>query len=69
MTTISPKKDAKFRQKVNQRQSKVFLEQQIYARLENFTPTLLVMFETFRRSADISTPLDFLHNQLATHFR
>ena len=37
-------------QKVNQRQNTVCLEQQIYASSENFTPTLLVMLETFRRS-------------------
>ena len=39
-----------FNQKVNQRQSTICLEQQIYASPENFTPTLLVMLETFRRS-------------------
>ena len=38
-------------QKVNQRQNTVCLEQQIYASPENFTPTLLVVLETFRRSA------------------
>ena len=36
-------------QKVNQRKNTVCLGQQIYASSENFTPTLLVMFETFRR--------------------
>ena len=39
-------------QKVNQRQNTVCLEQQIYASPENFTPTLLVTLETFRRSVD-----------------
>ena len=38
-------------QKVNYRQNTVCLEQQIYASPENFTPTLLVVLETFRRSA------------------
>ena len=37
-------------QKVNQRQNTVCLEQQIYASPENFTPTLLEVLETFRRS-------------------
>mgnify|MGYP006908683105 CR=1 FL=1 len=46
-----PKKNThKMYQKVNQRQNTVFLEQQIYTSPENFTPTLLVMLETFRRS-------------------
>ena len=36
--------------KVNQRPNTVCLEQQIYASPENFTPTLLVMLDTFRRS-------------------
>ena len=40
-------------QKFNQRQNTVCLEQQIYASQENFTPTLLVMLETFRRSVPI----------------
>ena len=38
-------------QKVNQLQNTVCLEQQMYASSENFTPTLLVILETFRRSA------------------
>ena len=38
-------------QKVNQRQNTVCLKQQIYASPEHFTPKLLVMLETFRRSA------------------
>ena len=38
-------------QKVNQQQNTVILEQQIYTSPQNFTPTLLVMLETFRRSA------------------
>ena len=37
-------------QQVNQQQNTVYLEQQIYASPKNFTPTLLVMLETFRRS-------------------
>ena len=37
-------------QKVNQQWNTVCLEQQIYASPENFTPTLLVMLETFSRS-------------------
>ena len=40
-------------QKVNQLQNTVCLQQQIYASPENFTPTLLVMLETFRRSEEI----------------
>ena len=45
MTTILPKKIRKMLdQKVNQWQNTISLEQQIYASLENFTPTLLVMF-------------------------
>ena len=40
-----------FDQKVNQQQKIVCLEQHIYASTENFTPTPLVMLETFRRSA------------------
>ena len=38
-------------QKVNQQQNTVCLEQQTYASPENFTPTLLVMLEIFKRSA------------------
>ena len=41
-------------QKVNQPENTVCLEQQIYASTENFTPTLLVVLETFRRSAHTS---------------
>ena len=37
-------------QKVNQQQNTICLEQQTYASPENFTPTLLVMLETFGRS-------------------
>ena len=40
----------KIDQKANQRQNSICLEQQIYASPENFTPTLLVVLETFRRS-------------------
>ena len=47
-----PKNMQNLDQKVNQRQNTVCLEQQIYASLKNFTPTLLLMLETFRRSAD-----------------
>ena len=43
-------------QKVNQQQNTVCLEHQIYASSENFTLTLLVMLETFRRSAPIHQP-------------
>ena len=39
-----------FNQEVNQRQNTTHLEQQIYSSPENFTPTLLVMLETFKRS-------------------
>ena len=41
----------KLDQKVNKLQNTVCLQQQIYASPENFTPTLLVMLVTFRRSA------------------
>ena len=37
-------------QKVNQQKNTVCLEHQIYASPENFTPALLVILETFRRS-------------------
>ena len=50
---LFPKKYANMDQKVNQRQNTVGLEQQIYASPDNFTPTLLVMLETFRRSAKL----------------
>ena len=36
--------------KVNQRENTVCLKHRIYASPENFTPMLLVMLETFRRS-------------------
>ena len=39
--------------KVNPQQSTVCLEQQICASQENFTPSMLVMLETFRRSVSI----------------
>ena len=48
---LLPKNTRNLDQKVDQRQNTVCLEQQIYASPENFTPTLLVMLETFRRSA------------------
>ena len=41
-------------QKVNQRQNTICLEQKNYASPENFTPTLLVMLETFRMSEYMS---------------
>ena len=47
---LFPKKYANMDEKVNQRQNTVGLEQQIYASPDNFTPTLLVMLETFRMS-------------------
>ena len=50
MTTILPKNIQNLDQKVNQQQNTVCLEQQIYASPENFTPTLFVVLETFRRS-------------------
>ena len=52
-------------QKVNQQQNTVCLEQQIYAGPENFTPTLLVMLETFRRSGHLAKPLTFQMSHLA----
>ena len=48
---LLPKKYAEFGPKVKQWQNTVHLEQQIYASPENFTQTLLVVLETFRRSA------------------
>ena len=52
MTTILPKKSTQnLDHQVKQQQKTVCLEQQIYASPENFTPTLLVMLETCRRSA------------------
>ena len=47
MTTIYFKNTQNFDQKVNQQQNTVYLEQQTYTRPENFTPTLLVILETF----------------------
>ena len=47
---LLPKKNSKFGPKINQRQNTVCLEQHIYASPGNFTPLLLVMLETFRRS-------------------
>ena len=37
-------------QQINSQQNNECLEQQFYANPENFTPALLVMLETFRRS-------------------
>ena len=37
-------------QQINSQQNTEGLEQQFYASPENFTPALLVMLETFRRS-------------------
>jgi hypothetical protein len=48
---LLPKNTQNLDQKDNQRQHTVCLEQQIIASPKNFTPTLLVMLETFRRSA------------------
>ena len=48
---LSKKNGQNFYQKVNQQQHTVCLEPQIYASPENFTPTLLVILETFRWSA------------------
>ena len=48
---LLPKKYAKFGLKIHHRQNTECLEQQIYASPENFTPRLLVMLKTFRRSA------------------
>ena len=51
MTTILPKKNTQnLDQKINQQQNTACSEHQIYASPENFTPTMLVMLETFRRS-------------------
>ena len=47
---LLPKKCKYLDQKVNQRKNTDSLEQQIYASSENFTPTMLVMLKTFRRS-------------------
>ena len=41
----------KMDQQVNPRQDTICLDQQIYSSPENFTPALLLMLETFRRSA------------------
>ena len=51
MTTILPKNTQNLNIK-HQQQNIVCLEQQIYASPENFTLTLLMMLETFRRSGD-----------------
>ena len=56
MTTVIPKNTPNLHQKVNQRQNTVCLEQQIYASPKNFTPTLLVMLETFKRSDQRGLP-------------
>ena len=45
-----PKKYTKYGPKVNQQQNTVFSELQIYASPEKYTPALLPMLETFRRS-------------------
>ena len=45
------KKSVNIRHKINLRQNTVGQEQQIYASKENFTQPLVVMVETFRRSA------------------
>ena len=52
MTTILPPKKIRnfLDQKVNQWQNTEYLEETIYASPQNFTLTLLVMLETFRRS-------------------
>ena len=50
-----PKNTQNLDQKVNQQQNTVCLNQQIYASPHDFTPTLLVMLETFRRSAPYET--------------
>ena len=47
---VLPNKYANCWPKVNQWQNTVCLEQHIYAIPDNFTPTLMVMLETFRRS-------------------
>ena len=54
-------------QKIYQRQNTVCLEQQIYTSPENFTPTLLVMLETFRRSAPELTSTDPCLPGIAVH--
>ena len=36
------------------RQNIVFVEQQIYTSQENFTPTVLVVIATFRRSVELT---------------
>ena len=51
MQNFDQKDMQNFDQKVNQRQNTVCLGQQIYASPENSLSTLLVMLETFRRSA------------------
>ena len=51
MTMSLPKLN--FDQKVNQRQNTICLEQQTNVSPENFMPTLLVLFETFRMSAAV----------------
>ena len=48
---LTTKKYANVDKKINQQQNTMYLEQQIYSSPENFIPTLLVMLETFRRSA------------------
>ena len=50
---LLPKKYENLDQKVNQQQNTVHLEQQIFASPENFTLTLLVILETFRRSGHL----------------
>ena len=50
--TFTKKNTQSLDQKVNQQQNTVCLEQQIYASPGNFTPMLLVMLETFRRSGE-----------------
>ena len=52
MTTILTKKYAKFGPK-SQSTTKHRMFRAIYVSPENFTPTLLVMLETFRRSAGL----------------
>ena len=52
---VLPQKYAKFAPKSQSMKKIVCLEQQIYASQENFTPTLLVMLGTFRRSDIISS--------------
>ena len=43
------KRSGKMRLKMNLQQNTLCLEQQIYASQENFTHTLVMMVETFRR--------------------